>query len=151
MGIKLQKKKIILGLASLIVVGCFVLIYVSIYRHFASNQQTITEKSESALNFVSIYKEDIVPLNQVPNYHAVKAKYGLQLTPNQEKFLDQNKFLLICLDSTKFLPGINFDQMLVDFDSMGGGSVYARVPEDTRLITPDIALHAYHKYFELTL
>ena len=151
MGIKLQKKKIILGLASLLVVGSFILIYVLIYRHFASNQQTIVEKSESALKFVSVYKEAAVPLSQIPNYQAVKAKYGLQLTPNQEKFLDQNKFLLICLDSTKFLPGINFDQMLVDFDSMGGGSVYDRVPEDTRLITPDIVLHAYHKYFELTL
>ena len=75
----------------------------------------------------------------------------MHLTANQEKFLDQKKFLLVDLDQTSFKPGENFDQMLADFDAMSGDGIYDRKPEDTKLITPDIVLHAYHKYFELTL
>lgn len=154
-------KKIILGIICLLVVAGLAFAYISINRSLTSQQQSsttiekknesATNKNESTPNFTSVYQEDDVPLNQVANYQAVKAKYGLQLTASQEKFLDQNKFLLIDYGNTSFKPWDNFDQMLEDFDSMGGGDIYDRKPEDTKLITPDIALHAYHKFFELTL
>jgi hypothetical protein len=99
----------------------------------------------------SLAQEKNIPSKEIPNYQPIKAKYGLHLTPNQEKYLDQNKFLLIDLNKTSFKAGENFDQMLNDFDSMGGGSILERKSEDTKLVTPDIMLHAYHKYLELTL
>lgn len=111
----------------------------------------VTEKNEPKLDFTPAYKEANVPLSQVPNYQAVKTAYGLQLSAKEEKFLDQNKFLLVDLSKTSFKPGVNFDQMLYDFDSMSGGAIYDRKPENTKLVTPDIVLHAYHKFFELTL
>jgi hypothetical protein len=104
-----------------------------------------------AANLKFSYKENIPPASQVSNYTAVQQKYGVSLSATQEKFLNDNKFLLVNLDKTSFTHGINFDDMLKDFDSMGGGNILNRKPEDTKLVTPDIVLHAYHKYFELTL
>lgn len=105
-----------------------------------------------AIGFVPSYREERVPLGQVANYPAVKAKYGLDLSAAQEKYLDDNRFLLVAADQVRSLkPGTDFDQWLADFDSLGGGSIYDRKPEDAVLVTPDIVLHAYHKYFELTL
>ena len=175
------KKNIIFSIVGLLVFGGLVFAYLSIYhsdqplvsqpqtqelQQIQDHQQTsstIIEDEESMLNYTSaytygptinitsIYQEDNILLNKVANYQAVKAKYGLRLTSNQEKFLDQNKFLLIDLGKTSYKSWENFDQMLADFDSIGGGEIYDRKPEDTKLITPDIVLHAYHKYFELTL
>ncbi|MFA5131272.1 MAG: DUF3160 domain-containing protein [Patescibacteria group bacterium] len=108
--------------------------------------------NEPNIGFTPTYQENATPLAQVPNYEAIKAKYGLTLSPAQEKYLDKNRFLLINYDSVPFFKsGLNFDQWLVDSDRMGGGSIYNRKPEDSVLVTPDTVLHAYHKYFELTL
>lgn len=108
--------------------------------------------NEPEIGFKPSYKEAATPLSQVPNYGAIKAKYGLTLSPAQEKFLDDNRFLLVDAGQSPFFKsGFNFDQWLVDSDSLGGGSIYNRKPEDAVLITPDTMLHAYHKYFELTL
>ncbi len=42
--------------------------------------------------------------------------------------------------------------MLALFDAAGGSRVAAaRQPADAVLVTPDVVLHAYHKFFELTL
>ena len=113
-------------------------------QHQATNEQS--------LGFVSAYKEDTVPLKDVPNYEAVKQKYDLQLTPAQEKYLDDNRFLLVSTAGTKLAPGTNFDDMMYNFDYMGGSTdIYARAPEDAKLVTPDVVLHAYHKFFEMTL
>ncbi len=108
--------------------------------------------NEPNIGFTPTYQEEIVPLSAVANYPAVKAKYGISLSAEQEKMLEDNRFLL--LDSAEvpfFKSGNNFDQWLVDADSLGGGSIYDRKPEDAVLVTPDTMLHAYHKYFELTL
>ncbi len=149
----MSKRNIILGAIILLVIAGGAAAYA--WRLRPSSQPvyvpTTTTKNEPVLDFTVAYKEANVPLSQVPNYQAVKAAYGLSLTAGQEKSLDQNKFLLVDLDATSFKSGVNFDQMLGDFDSMSGGSIYDRVPENTKLITPDIVLHAYHKYFELTL
>ncbi len=98
------------------------------------------------------YAEDRVPLAQVPNLKAVKEKYGLHLTPEQEAYLSENRFLLVDRDQASFGGAYSFDDMLADFDRTGGGLQAAdRAPEDARLITPDVVLHAYHKFFEMTL
>ena len=108
--------------------------------------------NEPNIGFTPTYQEAATPLSQVPNYQALKTKYGLNLSVAQEKYLDKNRFLLIDYDQVPFFKsGYNFDQWLRDSDSMGGGSIYDRKPEDTVLITPDTVLHTYHKYFELTL
>ena len=146
----MSKRNIILGVAILLVLVGTTYAFLS-RPSMPQPQSTTIVKNEPTTGIASVYKEENVPLSQVQNYQAVKVKYGLQLTANQEKFLDQNKFLLVDLDNTSFKQGVNFDQMLIDFDSMSGGSIYERKPEDTKLITPDVVLHAYHKYFELTL
>ncbi|MEI7620409.1 MAG: DUF3160 domain-containing protein [Candidatus Falkowbacteria bacterium] len=111
-----------------------------------------TELNEPSIGFVPSYHEERVPLNLVANYPALKTKYGLSLTAEQEKSLDANRFLLVDSAQVPFLEsGINFDQWLVDADRLGGGSIYDRKPEDAVLINPDLVLHSYHKYFSLTL
>jgi len=108
--------------------------------------------NEPNIGFTPSYHEEKTPLNQVPNFMAIKAKYGLNLSVAQEKYLDDNRFLLLDSAQVPFLKeDINFDQWLANSDSLGGGSIYERKPEDTVLITPDLVLHAYHRYFELTL
>jgi len=108
--------------------------------------------NEPNIGFTPTYQELNTPLAEVPNYQALKTKYSLNLSAAQEKALDTNRFLLIDENQVPyFKTGLNFDQWLVDADSMGGGSIYDRVPEDALLVTPDTVLHTYHKYFELTL
>src|SRR5258708_2075527 len=154
------KKEAIIGLILLGVLGAvliFVLPYKSKNRALNPEQKQTGSYDVESPNLIDQtklsfnYKETNTPLAKIPNFAAVKSKYGLKLTSNQEKYLDQNKFLLVDLDSTKFQHRINFDDMLNDFDSMSGGNISERNPEDTKLITPDIVLHAYHKYFEMTL
>ena len=42
--------------------------------------------------------------------------------------------------------------MLGMFDEVGGhGAMTRRQPENARLVTPDVLLHAFHKYFENSL
>ena len=49
-------------------------------------------------------------------------------------------------------PGWEWDEMVGMFDEVGGSeSVAARRPENARLVTPDVLLHAFHKYFENSL
>ncbi|MDD2680625.1 MAG: DUF3160 domain-containing protein [Patescibacteria group bacterium] len=116
------------------------------------NNSQLVKANEPILDFVPTYQENKVPLSQVTNYQALSAKYGLNLSSEQETFLEANRFLLIDTDQVPFFSSsFNFDQWLLDSDSLGGGSIYERKPEDAVLVTPDTVLHAYHKYFELTL
>ncbi|MEI6529384.1 MAG: DUF3160 domain-containing protein [Candidatus Falkowbacteria bacterium] len=120
----------------------------------ASNDvsQIKIEPNEPNIGFTPSYQEERTPLAEVSNYLALKTKYGLALSVAQEKYLNDNRFLLIDFNQVPFLKeGINFDQWLASYDSLGGGSIYDRKPEDSLLINSDIVLHAYHKYFELTL
>ena len=116
-------------------------------------ENSLTEPlNEPAIGFTPAYQEAATPLSQIPNYQALKAKYGLTLSATQEKSLNENRFLLINYDQVPFFKsGYDFDQWLADADTMGGGSIYNRKPEDSVLVTPDTVLHTYHRYFELTL
>ena len=160
----MSKKKIwsvILVVAIFLIAG-LILIYPKLsfsrLKNIENNQaknviNSITEAAnEPNISFTPVYQENAVPLSQVSNYSAIKAKYGLTLSSAQEKFLADNRFLLVDYDRVPFFKsGLNFDQWLIDSDSLGGGSIYDRKPEDAVLVTPDTVLHAYHKYFELTL
>src|SRR5680860_1729131 len=54
--------------------------------------------NEPNIGFAPTYQEAATPLSQVPNYQALKTKYGLNLSVAQEKYLDKNRFLLIDYD-----------------------------------------------------
>lgn len=91
-------------------------------------------------------------IEALANYGAVTDRYGLQLSPAQARFLAKNRFLLVPSENLVEQPGMNFDEMLAHFDAAGGSRVAAaRQPADAVLVTPDVVLHAYHKFFELTL
>ena len=83
------------------------------------------------------------------NLDAIAAAHGLRLSQEQADYLEKNKFLLVPLSPPNHQ---NFDDMLSYFDGIGGDySPHQRAPQNTKLITPDIVLDAYHKYFDLTL
>jgi hypothetical protein len=101
-------------------------------------------------------KDSATTVDQAANWQGVMKLLGVQLTPGQKKFLDEHKFLLIPKEATRFKgqmdDGWQYDEMLGMFDEVGGPeSVEARLPEHARLVTPDVMLHAFHKYFENSL
>ena len=156
-----KKEKILLISVAIIIVAAISFLIYRYYKsantatfpnHIQNATGTAEDLNEPNIGFTPTYQETATPLSQVPNYQALKTKYGLSLSEAQEKYLNDNRFLLIGYDQVPFFKsGFNFDQWLVDSDSMGGGSIYNRKPEDTVLVTPDTVLHTYHKYFELTL
>lgn len=159
---KFKSKSIVAAIIILLVLAAAIfLIYKKYYVPAASNMinppVNIIDRASQAVNepnigFTPAYQEENVALSKIANYQALKAKYGLNLSSEQEKFLENNRFLIIDTAQIPFLKtGMNFDQWLSDADSLGGGSIYDRKPEDSVLVTPDTVLHAYHKYFELTL
>src|SRR5213594_3446345 len=88
-------------------------------------------------------------VGRATNLDAIAAAYGLRLSQEQADYLEQNKFLLVPLSPPSHQ---NFDDMLAYFDGIGGDySPHQRAPQNTKLVTPDIVLHAFHKYFDLTL
>ncbi|MDE2311854.1 MAG: DUF3160 domain-containing protein [Patescibacteria group bacterium] len=97
------------------------------------------------------YQEQLASLKDVGNYQAVLDKYGIRLTQAQQQYLQQNKFLLVEASSTNLGYG-GYDEMLDYYDKMGGNAdIYSRTPGDAVLVTPDVVLHAYHKFFDLAL
>jgi hypothetical protein len=101
-------------------------------------------------------KDLATSVDQAANAKAVLKFLGVHLSPDEKKFLEENKFLLIPRRATKFKGKLQewweFDEMLGMFDEIGGpDSVEMRRPEHARLVTPDVMLHTLHKYFENSL
>lgn len=100
-------------------------------------------------------------LESAPNAQAVLTLLGLDLSPDQKRFLNENKFLLVPKRSTVYAGKYDFatnavpdsyDEMLGMYDQIGGeNSEMERKPENTRFVNPDIVLHAMGKYFENAL
>jgi hypothetical protein len=101
-------------------------------------------------------------LAQAANYPEVMSFLGVRLSAAQQKFLNDHKFLLIPKGATRFQGQFSFegchfgyawDEMLGLFDAFCGSSSSPldRRPENCRLVTPDVVLHAFHKYFENSL
>ena len=108
------------------------------------------------------FKDRTAAAERAANYKQVMAFLGLRLTGPQKKFLSDHKFLLIPKSATKFkgklafeacTPGYPWDEMLGLFDAICGksDSPLDRRPENARLVTPDVVLHAFHKYLENSL
>jgi hypothetical protein len=111
---------------------------------------------QKTLKVTPALKDSATTLDQAANYQGVMQLLGVQLTAGQEKFLNEHKFLLIPKGTTRFKgimgEGWEYDEMLGMFDEVGGSeSVAMRQPENARLVTPDVLLHGFHKYFENSL
>lgn len=92
------------------------------------------------------------------NAKAVLTRLKLNLSGDEKHFLDRNKFLLVPKRATAYAGKYDFtscnspeayDEMLGMHDQVCGDSdPMNRQPENTRLVTVDIVLHALGKYFE---
>ncbi|MEK7618727.1 MAG: DUF3160 domain-containing protein, partial [Patescibacteria group bacterium] len=112
-----------------------------------------TDTTLKALGFAPQFSEPDTTLASAANYEAIKKSFNLALTPGEEAHLTTEKSLLIPLSrSSNLVYSYTFDEMLTAFDRIGGNSsaVY-REPQNAVFVTPDVVLHAYHKFFELTL
>src|SRR5208337_2158449 len=104
-------------------------------------------------------QEQAVALDRALNYKQVTAFLGVRLTPGQKKFLNEHRFLLIPKGVTRFkgvvnpgAEGVCYDEMLGLFDHLSGsGDPLGRRPENCRFFSPDVMLHAFHKYLENSL
>ena len=100
------------------------------------------------LEFDPQYSEITPTIKNAYNLSDINKAHGVVLSAAQQSYLDKNKFILIPLSSTKIQLGVNFDEMEANFASFGGGSAQYRDQTNAKLYTPDIVLHAYHKYFD---
>ena len=105
------------------------------------------------------FQEPAVALNRALNYRQVLAFLGVRLTPQEKKFLEKHRFLLISKSATKFKGRVDlgwesasYDEMLGLFEEVGGASDSTqRLPENCHFVNPDVVLHAFHKYLENSL
>jgi hypothetical protein len=108
---------------------------------------------------VPALQEKAATLDRALNREEVTAFLGVLLTPGQEKFLNEHRFLLIPKDASRFKGLVYFggeedsyDEMLGLFDHLiGHTDLRQRKPENCRFINPDVMLHAFHKYLENSL
>jgi hypothetical protein len=101
-------------------------------------------------------KDSATTVDKAANLKGVMELLGVQLTAGQKKFLNAHKFLMIPKRATRFKGTMGdeweWDEMLGMFDEVGGHvPMERRKPEHARLVTPDVLLHAFHKYFENSL
>ncbi len=102
-------------------------------------------------------------LNDCANAPAVLKALAIRLTPEQTKQLETDRFLLVPIETTSVaepLPksdedrqwSFTRDEMLSAFAQLGGDpAAAARNNAQTRLVTSDVALHAWHRAFARTL
>lgn len=117
--------------------------------------ETFSSKIPAAktMNFTASISESETDVMAAVNYDDVMNYLDITLSADQEDFLQDNKFLLVPLQDTALADEyIDFDEMLTAFDEIGGEySTATRNPENAKLVTPDVVLHAFHKYFENSL
>ncbi|MDO9070022.1 MAG: DUF3160 domain-containing protein, partial [Deltaproteobacteria bacterium] len=111
---------------------------------------------QPTLEVTPALKDSATTVDKAANVKGVMKLLGVQLTAGQKKFLNEHKFLMIPKRATRFKgkmgDGWEWDEMLGMFDEVGGSeSVARRQPENARLVTPDVLLHGFHKYFENSL
>lgn len=124
------------------------------YFFFISKQTHNIGVEQPILNERTSNIDIATPLADIPNYKAIQEKYGIQLTPAQEEYFENNRFLLIETDATTLRDyGIDSaDIMFSGFDVLGGKKPrHDRTSADTVLITPDVILHAFNAYIHRTL
>ena len=106
------------------------------------------------------FAETPAKLKDATNGAAVLAMLGVTLTPAEQAYLDEHRFLLVPKARTRYkgqvsLPEsapFHWDEMTGMFDTITGAyDPTQRKPENTKLVTPDIALHTFHKLAENAL
>ena len=98
-----------------------------------------------------VMKDQATTVEKAANYQAVMNFLGLRLSPAQKEFLNRHKFLLVPKRAIKLAKGEEefgpYDEMLGLFDRLGGPeNPEERRPFHSRLVNPDVVLHAFHKY-----
>jgi hypothetical protein len=111
---------------------------------------------QQTLEVTPALKDSATTVDKAANARGVMKMLGIRLTPAQKKFLNEHKFLMVPKRATRFKgtmgDGWEWDEMLGMFDEIGGSEAASeRKPENARLVTPDVLLHAFHKYFENSL
>ncbi|WP_395737681.1 DUF3160 domain-containing protein [Prosthecobacter sp.] len=109
-------------------------------------------------------------LSKAANSKLLLEQIGIKLTEAQKTYLEENRFVLIGLEGTNLetvfeappKPGQKDedgnevrdyrstpDEMLAAFDKIDKDSSdpWSRNPGQAKLITPDLAMHAFHRYF----
>jgi len=101
-------------------------------------------------------------LKDCANAPAIFEKLGIALTAEQRTWLEKNRFLLIPVEATKLgeVPPVDeydkewsftSDEMLNAFSQLAWNSIEERSPDETKLVTPDVVLHAWHRSFQRSL
>lgn len=95
------------------------------------------------------------------NAAALLEKLEVRLTPQQQEWLEKNRFLLLPVEYTALGEdppeeadaewAYTTDEMLGAFAALAYNPVEMRKPEETKLVTPDLVLHAWHCSFIRTL
>ena len=96
------------------------------------------------------FKEERFSLEQAVNYKEIIERVG-ELSDAQKKYLNRHRFLLLPRDRF-FFPGDGgvgayCNEMLHNFDVLGGKDLLDRQPGATVFAGPDPFLHALHMYF----
>ncbi len=109
----------------------------------------VLNSSDIIPNFV---EQKVASLKDIKNYKALQIAYNIKLSSAEEAYLLKNNFLLIPLERSSLINENGWDEMLKSFDKIQGpSSISLRAPQNAKLVTPDIVLHAYHRFFENTL
>ncbi|MDO8489838.1 MAG: DUF3160 domain-containing protein [bacterium] len=119
----------------------------------SNSNSAITTATSSAKKDVLTGKMIDTPtaLSAVPNFDALTKAWGVTLSQAQKDYLDKNSFLLVPGTQSN-LDHWGFDEFLSMFDHLSGSSdIHYRAPENAKYVSSDLALHAYHKFFEMTL
>ncbi len=115
----------------------------------ATTTEAVTSSMATQSSTASALFTSVSTVGKAYNLDNVATAYNLQLSQAQADYLEQNKFLLLPVSQ---VSDYSFDSMLDAFDRIGGPyDPCYRAPEDAVFVTPDIVLHAYHKYFDLSL
>ena len=79
---------------------------------------------QQTLKVTPALQDSATTVEKAANYKGVREMLGIQLTADQEKFLNEHKFLLIPKRATRFKgsmdEGWEYDEMLGMFDEVGG-------------------------------
>lgn len=104
------------------------------------------------VNVKPAFKDAPFPLEKATNLKEVEEVVG-KLTKAQREALEKNRFILLPRATYNPFPGSGLnDEMLTNFSGIGGVSDPAyREPWNTRLVGPDVFLHALHKFFSKRL
>lgn len=111
-----------------------------------------------ALDIVPAMQDRAFAPDQAVNYQALLDYLELTLSPDQLAYLDEHRFLLLDMPDILLdmrcgcLGPTDADNMLKAFEYLGGEEFPAyRLPANARLVTPDVMLHALHRFAENSL